>query len=244
MKLLINLVLNEYDKSELAKVPLNTINSQKGQRNIALINLLKSGKNTINSSEILELAAPEDSYDFFISHSHKDIDSVLSLASFLRNKGFKVFVDSEYWLYFDDIAKELNKNHLHGGESGTDYYDHDKTIDVQKHCDVMLSASLLQIMTKSKVLVFVNTPSSIVNMEELSQYDAKRSTYSPWIYYEILVANALFEPISYSNLLEHYTRDSVPQIMYDNVDLNNMINKTWEDFKTISWKRVIETIGD
>lgn len=244
MKLLINLVLKESDKNDLENIFPIFIDSKKSERNTALIDVLKNGRTTINSSEILRLAAPSDSYDFFISHSHDDIKSVLLLASYLRNMGFKVFVDSEYWLYFDDISKELNENHLHGGSDGKSFYDHNKTKEIQKNCDVMLSASLLKIMTKSKILIFVNTPSSLVSVEKISKYNEKGATYSPWIFYEILVANALFEKKNNHNFLEHYTRDSMPQIVYDEVDMNNMVKKTWIDFKKIEWNKVINKLND
>ena len=123
-----------------------------------------------------------------------------------------------------------------------DFYDHDKTIEIQKHCDVMLTASLLRVMSKSTVLVFVNTPSSIVGMDKISKYNAKGSTYSPWIYYEILTANALFEPVKHSRFLEHYTRDSVPKILYNDLDLNNMVTISWNSFKNENWNNVISEV--
>lgn len=241
MKLLVNLKLSESDKTDLSKIPVKDTVAKKRQREEALKSVLTSGKPVINSSEILNLAAPEDSYDFFISHSHKDVESVSSIASFMREKGFKVFVDSEYWLYFDEIADELNKNHLHT-DKGMNCYDHAKTIEVQKHCDVMLTASLLRVMSKSTILLFVNTPSSIVGMDAVSRYGAKGSTYSPWIYYEILTANALFEPVKFSPILEHYSRDSIPQIQYDNLDMNNMVNVSWNSFKRENWASVLRKV--
>ena len=70
MKLLINLKLTESDKADLSNIPASEINVQKSKRETALKDVLTSGKPIINSTEILDLAAPEDSYDFFLFLTH------------------------------------------------------------------------------------------------------------------------------------------------------------------------------
>ena len=53
MKLLINLKLTESDKADLSNIPASEINVQKSKR-----------------ETVLDLAAPEDSYDFFLFLTH------------------------------------------------------------------------------------------------------------------------------------------------------------------------------
>lgn len=193
MESIYNLKLSNDDKNYLKNVKTFNLKLEKEKREKELNSLIYSSRE-LKATEILKLVAPTGNFDFFISHSGKDNEYAKAIANILREKGFTVFVDSEYWLFFDNVAQKLNKNHLHEekGYSGT-VYDHNKTIEVQKHCDVMLLTSLSKILTGSRFVIFINSPSSTINIEKQSQYGESLSTYSPWIYFEILFSNILFD---------------------------------------------------
>ena len=51
---------------------------------------------------------PISEYDVFISHSHKDIEIVKNLYSFLRELGLRPFVDSIAWGYIGHLEEVLS----------------------------------------------------------------------------------------------------------------------------------------
>lgn len=165
MKCMLNLEISNSDTNFLKTIPSDSPCTNKKIRQKAISDLIQKGQTPLKVDDLLNIVAPDDYYDFFISHSRDDIDKVKSISALLRRKGYKVFVDSDYWLHFDEIASLLNKNHFHDDGHGNKVYDHDKTKEIQKHCDVMLTASLAKVMKKSKVLLFVNTPSSVVSLD-------------------------------------------------------------------------------
>lgn len=217
-----DLKLTNVEKEYLKTIEIVELKAEKERREKEL-NSIIDRSHELKATEILKIIAPISQFDFFISHSGKDNEYAKSIATILRKKGFTVFVDSEYWLFFDNVAQRLNKNHLHEDKYyGGSVFDHNKTIEIQKHCDVMLLASLSKILSGSKSIIFINTPSSTINIEQQSHYEQSISTHSPWIYFEILFSNILFRKDK--KLFERKFADSIEY----KLDVNNMTVITLE----------------
>ena len=118
----------------------------------------------------------------FISHSHKDEALAIKLAGYLSKEfGICSFIDSCVWGYMNELNALLNNC--------------DKTKRYScHHCDckefsynlsyvhMMLASALMEMIDKCECMFFLNTPSSI-NINE--------KTESPWIYYELNIANTI-----------------------------------------------------
>ncbi|AAS12135.1 MULTISPECIES: toll/interleukin-1 receptor domain-containing protein [Treponema] len=119
----------------------------------------------------------------FISHSHKDIELVQKFEKWLYQQfGIKCFVDSKVWGYANDLLKKLDdKYSLLYSENNINTYYYEKTIISSSHVHMMLATALLKMIDKINYIFFLNTPQSL-SLNNIHQF-----TYSPWIYYELLL---------------------------------------------------------
>ena len=119
----------------------------------------------------------------FISHSHKDIELVQKFEKWLYQQfGIKCFVDSKVWGYANDLLKKLDdKYSLFCTEHNINTYYYEKTIISSSHVHMMLATALLKMIDKIDYIFFLNTPQSL-SLNNIHQF-----TYSPWIYYELLL---------------------------------------------------------
>lgn len=198
--------------------------------------LINSGHD-LDAKVILDIVSPTGDFDVFISHYHENEEIALKIAATLQAQGFKPFVDSQYWLHFDDVAKDLNELHLHKDkDNGSDVYDHSKTKMIQKHCDVLLLSALSQVMSKCKYLIFISPPEKMVGIEHYSKYETKNpKTYSPWIYWELIFAELLIkDKENFTEGLKHSTFDSVPKIAYP-LSIQKMKQISIQDIMSNGW---------
>ena len=121
--------------------------------------------------------------DFFISYSSKDQKVAKKLARVLQ-KEFKatVFLDCDDWAYCRDIMREIDNRYLNKEKK----YDYNTVKLISEHFDSMLSVALFQQISKSKILLLINTENSIPIVK-----DTVTKTLSPWIYEEIIFAKTL-----------------------------------------------------
>ncbi|RVY26790.1 toll/interleukin-1 receptor domain-containing protein [Helicobacter pylori] len=110
----------------------------------------------------------------FLSHSHADKNKALEVKNYLENQiKRKVFIDSLFWDYKDDVLNKLAK------------YD-----DISKIKDAftfILRESLQDMIEKCPYFVFLQSKNSVSN-QGLSQI-----TYSAWIYEELKIAHSISE---------------------------------------------------
>ncbi|PUD38853.1 TIR domain protein [Helicobacter pylori] len=111
----------------------------------------------------------------FLSHSHADRNKALEVKNYLENQTKrKVFIDSLFWDYKNDILKEIKKHH----------------IDVSKIEDaftLILRESLQDMIEKCPYFVFLQSKNSVSNQ------GLSRITYSAWIYEELKIAHSISE---------------------------------------------------
>lgn len=139
--------------------------------------LAPSGK--IDVESLQEEWFPTEKYDIFLSHSHGDIDEIEALAGYLtQEKGLKVFVDSIIWGYYHELLEDLNKKY--NWNKGTKTYNHSGAKWCCSNVTMILNSALQEVIDKSEVLFFYNTPNSITH-----DYNNKDRTESPWIFSEI-----------------------------------------------------------
>ncbi|MFP6021263.1 TIR domain protein [Helicobacter pylori] len=106
----------------------------------------------------------------FLSHSHADINKALEVKNYLENQiKRKVFIDSLFWDYKDDVLNKLAK--------------YDDISRIEYAFTLILRESLQDMIEKCPYFVFLQSKNSVSN-QGLSQI-----TYSAWIYEELRIAN-------------------------------------------------------
>lgn len=133
---------------------------------------------------------PQICTDVFISHSHKDEHMALALAGWLSKElQLRVFVDSVVWKSADSLLKKIDDKFcvLNRNEDGSvKDYNYSERNSSTAHIHLMLSCALIEMMAKSKIVLFLNTENSIVSSEI-----GKGVTDSPWIYEELILSKYL-----------------------------------------------------
>ncbi|WRF73560.1 toll/interleukin-1 receptor domain-containing protein [Helicobacter pylori] len=106
----------------------------------------------------------------FLSHSHADKNKALEVKNYLENQiKRKVFIDSLFWDYKDDVLNKLAK--------------YDDISRIEDAFTLILRESLEYMIKKCPYFVFLQSKNSVSN-QGLSQI-----TYSAWIYEELRIAN-------------------------------------------------------
>ncbi|GAA9395282.1 toll/interleukin-1 receptor domain-containing protein [Helicobacter pylori] len=108
----------------------------------------------------------------FLSHSHADRNKALEVKNYLESKtNHRVFIDSLFWDYKDNIVKEMSK--------------YDNTSKIKDAFTLILRESLQDMIEKCPYFVFLKNKNSV------SDQGLSRITYSAWIYEELKIANGL-----------------------------------------------------
>ncbi|TPH33295.1 TIR domain-containing protein [Helicobacter pylori] len=106
----------------------------------------------------------------FLSHSHADRNKALEVKNYLENQTKrKVFVDSLFWDYKDDVLNKLAR--------------YDDISRIEDAFTLILREPLEDMIKKCPYFVFLQSKNSVSN-QGLSQI-----TYSAWIYEELRIAN-------------------------------------------------------
>ncbi|MFP5993804.1 TIR domain protein [Helicobacter pylori] len=106
----------------------------------------------------------------FLSHSHADRSKALEVKNYLENQtNGKVFIDSLFWDYKDDVLNELAK--------------YDDISKIKDPFTLILRESLQDMIEKCPYFVFLQSKNSVSNK------GLSRITYSAWIYEELKIAN-------------------------------------------------------
>ncbi|GAA8492194.1 toll/interleukin-1 receptor domain-containing protein [Helicobacter pylori] len=133
----------------------------------------------LNHSEIKEaFFSPFEpqlkSTQVFLSHSHADKNEALKVKGYLESEtNRRVFIDSLFWDYKDDVLNELAK--------------YDNTSKIEDAFTLILRESLQDMIEKCPYFVFLQSNNSVSN-QGLSCI-----TYSAWIYEELKIAHSIRE---------------------------------------------------
>ncbi|WP_121029623.1 toll/interleukin-1 receptor domain-containing protein [Helicobacter pylori] len=111
----------------------------------------------------------------FLSHSHADKNKALEVKNYLESEtNHKVFVDSLFWDYKDDVLSKLAK--------------YDDISRIKDAFTIILRESLQDMIEKCPYFVFLQSKNSV----SLNQ-DLLKITYSAWIYEELKIAHSISE---------------------------------------------------
>lgn len=180
---------------------------------------------------------PEVKADIFLSHSHKNEKTVISLAGWLYEVfGLKSFVDSCIWGYSDDLIKIIDNEYCRKQNVFGPVYSYKKRNYSTSHVHMMLSMALLKMMDSTESLFFINTPDSILLSGTMGAF-----SLSPWIYAELQMS----EMIRHKDLKEYRPEPETGeketleaanlQIKY-NVKLDHLTDLDSEDL--ICWQEI------
>ncbi|MGN8492163.1 toll/interleukin-1 receptor domain-containing protein [Helicobacter pylori] len=110
----------------------------------------------------------------FLSHSHADRNKALEVKDYLESQTKrKVFIDSLFWDYKDDVLNKLAK--------------YDCISRIKDAFTLILRESLQDMIEKCPYFVFLQSKNSVSNQ------GLSRITYSAWIYEELRIAHSISE---------------------------------------------------
>ncbi|GAA6875492.1 toll/interleukin-1 receptor domain-containing protein [Helicobacter pylori] len=134
----------------------------------------------------------------FLSHSHADKNEALKVKGYLESKTKrKVFVDSLFWDYKDDVLNKLAE--------------YDDISGIEDAFTLILRESLEYMIKKCPYFVFLQSNNSVSN-QGLSQI-----TYSAWIYEELKIANGL--------IADAALQESRIKAMHISYDVTNLLRR-------------------
>ncbi|MFB1269966.1 TIR domain protein [Helicobacter pylori] len=154
----------------------------------------------------------------FLSHSHADKNKALKVKNYLESEiNHKVFVDSLFWDYKDDVLNKLAEY--------AEYDDNDISV-IEDAFTLILRESLQDMIEKCPYFVFLQSKNSVSLNQGLS-----RITYSAWIYEELKIANTL--------IADTTIKESHIKAMRISYDITNLLGR----FKPISLDSLCKKIA-
>ncbi len=112
----------------------------------------------------------------FLSHFHADKNKALEVKNYLEsetNHRVRVFIDSLFWDYKDDVLNKLAE--------------YDDISGIEDAFTLILRESLQDMIEKCPYFVFLQSNNSVSNQ------GLSRITYSAWIYEELKIAHSIRE---------------------------------------------------
>lgn len=155
----------------------------------------------------------------FLSHSHADKNEALKVKGYLESKtNHKVFIDSLFWDYKDDVLNELAE--------------YDDISKIEDAFTLILRESLQDMIEKCPYFVFLQSKNSVSNQGLSRNQDLLKITYSAWIYEELKIAHSI------STISE-----SRPIPMMESMQLFHDISLFLKSFETITLKKLSQQIN-
>ncbi|WRE21914.1 toll/interleukin-1 receptor domain-containing protein [Helicobacter pylori] len=122
----------------------------------------------------------------FLSHSHADRNKALEVKNYLENQTKrKVFIDSLFWDYKDDVLNELEK--------------HDDISKIKDAFTLILRESLECMIKKCPYFVFLQSSNSVSFNQNLLKI-----THSAWIYEELRIAHSISSESRLAIMMESF----------------------------------------
>ncbi len=152
----------------------------------------------------------------FLSHSHADRNKALEVKDYLENQTKrKVFIDSLFWDYKDDVLNELAKC--------------DDISRIKDAFTLILRESLEDMIKKCSYFVFLQSSNSVSNQGLSRNQDLLKITHSAWIYEELKIAHSISE--------------SRPIPMMESMQLFHDISLFLKSFETITLRKLSQQIN-
>ena len=184
-------VKDEQPFSDYYDYGINIFNDHKRTINDNLMNYINVD-GSLSESLIEGDWFPKIDAHVFLSHSHSDIDFVVSFAGWLYKMfHIKAFIDSSVWGNADDLLKAIDEKYcvLKQNEDGsTDTYSYTLRNKSTSNVHMILYTALMKMIDSTECLMFINTPASLKWSDMISN---KSATASPWIYGEMLASKLI-----------------------------------------------------
>ena len=189
-----------------------------------------------NGKKVLDGKKLEDSWfrpikaDFFISHKHEDEEQAKQLGAYLQSKGKSVFIDSAIWGNIAELQRIIDNDYCQNDEKT--FYIYDKRNKSTSYTHMLLANALMKTIANCENFIFLNTPNSVKATDIVTD---TAETNSPWIYFEINVANSFLPEVSVENFAAHEgVEDSMIEMAFE-ADLRN--------FDKVNVTGLLEKIG-
>lgn len=178
---------------------------------------------------------PEIDAHVFLSHSHSDIEFVISFAGWLyENFKIKAFIDYSVWGNADDLLRSIDEKYCvlsRNDDDSTKLYSYELRNKSTSNVHMILYTALMKMIDNTECLMFINTPASIKWSDIISN---KSATTSPWIYGEILVSKL----IKIKSLQKHrglktdHIKESVEDLSFEySIDSKHLYDITDSDLQ-------------
>lgn len=184
---------------------------------------------SINGSKLQNEWFPKIKADVFISHSHQDCDLANALAGWINEEfGLKVFIDSNIWGHSNKLLKNINSKYsnMRVNPLGGYLYDYSSCCAASQHVNMMLSVALQQMIDNTECIILLNTNNS-VNVFD-NNNDKINTTYSPWIYSEIICSEIIRKkPLWYYrnyHSLKNMHEDATPRNLFYSLLISYDVN--------------------
>ncbi len=149
--------------------------------------LLNDG--ALDATKMLDSWFPSLYRHVFISHSHKDNEMAIRLATWLQSKfSITSFIDSSAWGFCDELLKDLDNRYCLSESKKT--YSYEKRNVSTTHVHTLLSVALAMMLDSCECVIFLNTPNSIKTKDSIAGADTE-TTSSPWIFSELSISRLI-----------------------------------------------------
>lgn len=162
----------------------------------------------IDGRLLAEKCFPNEKFDIFLSHSHKDKQAALGFALQVEKRlGLRVFIDSQFWDYADHLIKLINKKFAYiNGE-----YDTEMCIENASNVYLLLNTALQKMIDQAECFLFLESENSTIK----DVTSLKNATYSPWIMSELEFSRNVRRTVP--NRLKEFKENVLSREMYEGV---------------------------
>ena len=135
--------------------------------------------------------------DIFLSHSHADEDLIVDLAAWLHYYlGLNAFIDSRVWSYCDDLLQNIDDTYCRCDYPYEEFLNYSKVKQSASHVYMLLNSALMKMIDAAECFIFAGTVNSCTQTASLNMMPSdikynNYSTFSPWIYSELLISRLI-----------------------------------------------------
>ncbi|MBQ9610594.1 MAG: hypothetical protein IJV15_14270 [Lachnospiraceae bacterium] len=168
---------------------------------------------------------PDINAHVFLSHSHNDLDFVISFAGWLYEKfEIEAFIDSGVWHNSDDLLRKIDNRYcvsLRDENGNIKSYDYKTRNRSTSNVHMILYTALMKMIDRTECLMFINTPSSLKWVDMITDDSA---TTSPWIYGELLASKLIRNRSRKEHRAQHNLFFEHADENYQNLEIEYNIN--------------------
>ena len=158
-----------------------------GSRVKATLANLLDPEGTLNVQRMTSEWFPDITCDVFLSHAHADADLARGLERFFHDRfGVRTFIDADLWGSIAVLQRRIDK-HVRGDRKSCNYQD---VLASSANVHMNLTGALTKMVDCCECLVFLNSPESVPVLDA-AKAGGTSSTYSPWIFGEILMSSLI-----------------------------------------------------